>query len=150
MSQSLLAVVGILTLPPDAQWSHNGVMVAGGNGYGDDINQLNDACGLGIDDDNQSIVIAYCWNYCIVERKISASNGKVIAGGQDQANRLDQLYYPTDVLIDSETNSLLIADRDNRRVFRWSRRQETTQSQVIVDNIYYFGLAIDHQRYLCL
>ena len=66
---------------------------------------------------------------------MGASHGKVIAGGQGQGNRLDQLDRPTDVLIDKETNSLFIADRWNRRVLRWSRRQETTQGEVIVDNI---------------
>ena len=58
MAQSLLFVVGMLTPSPDAQRSQNGVTVVGGNGYDDDINQLNDALGLDIDDDNQTIVIA--------------------------------------------------------------------------------------------
>ena len=44
--------------------------------------------------------------------------------------------------------SLFIADAGNRRVLRWSRRQETTQGEVIADNIACYGLAIDHQRYL--
>ena len=61
---------------------------------------------------------------------------------------MDQLNYPTDVLIDKETNSLFIADRFNRRVLRWSRSQGTTQGEVIVDNIFCIGLAMDHQRYL--
>ena len=59
-----------------------------------------------------------------------------------------ELNHPTDVLIDKETNSLFIADRENRRVVRWSRRQETTQGEVIDDNIGCWGLAMDHQRYL--
>ena len=138
----------MFTLPTNARWSQNGVTVAGGNGYGNAVNQLNGPIGLDIDDDNQSIVIADCVNHRIVEWKIGAINGKVIAGGQGQGNRLDQLNYPTDVLIDKETNSLFIADRWNRRVVRWSRRQETTQGEVIVDNIGCWGLAIDHQRYL--
>ena len=54
-------------------------------------------------------------NHRIVEWKIGATHGKVIAGGQGQGYRLDQLNNPTDILIDKETNSLLIADRDNRR-----------------------------------
>ena len=122
--------------------------VAGGNGCGDAINQLWYPYGLDIDDDNQSIVIADWGNHRIVEWKMGASHGKVIAGGQGRGNRLDQLNHPTDVLIDKETNSLLIADRSNRRVLRWSRRQETTQGEVIIDNIDCWGLAMDHQRYL--
>ena len=79
---------------------------------------------------------------------MGASNGEVIAGGQGKGSRLDQLNYPSDVLIDKETNSLFIADQGNRRVVRWSRCQETTQGEVIVDNVLCEGLAMDHQRYL--
>ncbi|CAF4234016.1 unnamed protein product, partial [Rotaria sordida] len=49
-------------------------------------------------------------------------NGQVVAGGRDQGNRLDQLNSPTDVLIDKETDSLIICDSMNQRVVRWSRR----------------------------
>ena len=138
----------MLTLPTNARWSQNGVTVAGGNGYGNVLNQLSFPYGLDIDDDNQSIVIADCVNHRIVEWKMGASHGKVIAGGGGRGNRLDQLKCPTDVLIDKETNSLFIADRGNRRVLRWSRHQETTQGEVIIDNVVCEGLAIDHQRYL--
>ena len=138
----------MLTLPTNARWSQNGVTVAGGNGDGNAVNQLNNPRGLDIDDDNQSIVIADSWNDRIVEWKMGASHGKVIAGGRGQGNRLDQLSYPSDVLIDKETNSLFIADQGNGRVLRWSRRQEATEGEVIVDNIDCWGLAIDHQRYL--
>ena len=122
--------------------------VAGGNGCGNAVNQLNLPFGLDIDDDNQSIVIADHVNHRIIEWKIGASHGKVIAGGQGHKNGLDRLTNPTDVLIDKEMNSLLIADRNNRRVLRWSRRQNTTQGEMIIDNIFCRGLAIDHQRYL--
>ena len=138
----------MLTLSTNAQWSQNGVTVAGGNGYGNATNQLWHPYGLDIDDDNQSIVIADHVNYRIIECKIGAINGKVIAGGQGEGNRLDQLNCPNDVLIDKETNSLFIADRGNGRVVRWSRRQETTQGEVIIDNIDCTGLAMDHQRHL--
>ena len=138
----------MVTVPTNARWSQNGVTVAGGNRECNAVNQLNRPCGLDIDDDNQSIVIADCENHRIVEWKIDASNGKVIAGGQGRGNRLDQLNYPTDVLIDKETNSLFIADRRNRGVVRWSRCQGTTEGEVSVDNIDCYGLAIDHQRYL--
>ena len=141
-------IVDIFTLPKNARWSQNGVTIAGGNGRGNAINQLYNPYGLDIDDDNQSIVIADYGNHRIVEWQMGASNGKVIAGGQGHGYRLDQLYYPTDVLIDKETKSLLISDHANRRVVRWSRRQETTQGEVIVNNIDCWGLAIDHQRYL--
>ena len=103
----------MLTLSPNPQWPEKGVTVAGGNGCDDDTNKLYYPHRLRIDHDNQSIVIADCWNHRTVEWKMGAKNGKVIAGGRNQGNRLDQLNYPLDVLIDKETNSLLIADEGN-------------------------------------
>ncbi|CAF1151689.1 unnamed protein product [Rotaria sordida] len=75
------------------------------------------------------------------------TNGQVVAGGNGKGNRLDQLYYPTDVLIDKETDSLIICDYASRRVVRWSRRSGTTQGEILIDNISCWGLAMDDQRY---
>ncbi|CAF1365013.1 unnamed protein product [Rotaria sordida] len=75
------------------------------------------------------------------------TNGQVVAGGNGEGNRLDQLYGPKDVLIDKETDSLIICDRLNRRVVRWSRRSGTTQGEILIDNIHCYGLAMDDQRY---
>ncbi|CAF1444807.1 unnamed protein product [Rotaria sordida] len=76
------------------------------------------------------------------------TNGQVVAGGNGYESRLDQLYRPTDVLIDKETDSLIICDRNNRRVVRWSRRSGTTQGEILIDNIGCWGLAMDDQRHL--
>ena len=57
-SQSLLSIVGMLTLTCNVGWSQNGVTVAGGNGYDDSTNQLNIPHGFDINDDNPSVVIA--------------------------------------------------------------------------------------------
>ncbi|CAF4347652.1 unnamed protein product, partial [Rotaria magnacalcarata] len=61
---------------------------------------------------------------------------------------LHQLKYPTDVLIDKETDSLIICDYGNDRVVRWSRRSGATQGEILIDNINCWGLAMDEQRYL--
>ncbi|CAF4065231.1 unnamed protein product [Rotaria sordida] len=76
------------------------------------------------------------------------TNGQVVAGGHGEGNRLDQLIWPTDVLIDKEMDSLIICDHMNRRVVRWSRRSGTTQGEILVDNITCYGLAMDDQRNL--
>ena len=109
--------------------------MATGNNCGDGISQLNCPFGLDIDDDSQCIVIADCWNHLIVDWKMGENNGKLFAGGRGRGNPWDQLKCPIDVLMDKEKNSLLIADRGNRQVLRWSRRQGTTPSEVIFDNI---------------
>ncbi|CAF1355262.1 unnamed protein product [Rotaria sordida] len=76
------------------------------------------------------------------------TNGQVVAGGHGEGNRLDQLIWPTDVLIDKEMDSLIICDHMNRRVVRWSRRSGTTQGEILVDKITCYGLAMDDQRNL--
>ncbi|CAF2853640.1 unnamed protein product [Rotaria sp. Silwood2] len=76
------------------------------------------------------------------------TDGQVVAGGNGEGNGLNQLNHPTDVLIDKETDSLIICDWQNRRVVRWSRRSGKTQGEIIVDNIDPYGLAMDDRRYL--
>ncbi|CAF2150752.1 unnamed protein product, partial [Rotaria magnacalcarata] len=61
---------------------------------------------------------------------------------------LHQLDRPADVLIDKETDSLIICDCGNDRVVRWSRRSGTTQGEILIDNIDCYGLAMDEQRNL--
>ncbi|CAF2993306.1 unnamed protein product [Rotaria sp. Silwood2] len=118
---------GFIYLPPSAQWTQEGVTVAGGNGEGDNANQLN--CLLGFclihdDDDNQqqqktmvTIIIADFWNHRVVQWKTddTSKNGQVITTGEDEGNKLAR---STDVLYDKETDSFLIADSGNQRVLR--------------------------------
>ncbi|CAF1510304.1 unnamed protein product, partial [Rotaria sordida] len=137
----------IPNIPVDARWVQKGVTVAGGHGWGSATNRLYYPEGLFVDDD-QTIVIADFWNHRITQWKMGDTNGQVVAGGNGQGNQLDHLNLPTDVLIDKETDSLIICDRDNRQVVRWSRRNGTTQGEILIDNIRCWGLAMDDQRYL--
>ncbi|CAF4333009.1 unnamed protein product, partial [Rotaria magnacalcarata] len=120
-------------IPANATWTQNGVTVAGGNGEGDATNQLNRPFGLFADDD-QTVVIADHRNQRIIQWKNGdTTNGQVVAGGKGEGNGLHQLNYPTDVLIDKETDSLIICE--GIRVVRWSRRSGTTQDEILIDNI---------------
>ncbi|CAM4985001.1 unnamed protein product [Rotaria socialis] len=130
------------------KWVQNGVTIAGGNGGGGATNQLSIPHGLFVDDD-QTVVIADYDNHRIVQWKSGdTTNGQVVAGGKGLGNGLNQLQYPTDVLIDKETNSLIICDQGNQRVVWWSRRSITTQGEILIGNIACFGLTMDEQRYL--
>ncbi|CAF2143723.1 unnamed protein product [Rotaria magnacalcarata] len=137
-----------INIPANAKWSQNGVTIAGGNGSGNATNQLNSPCGLFVDDD-QTVTIADWWNNRIIQWKNGdTTNGQVVAGGNGEGNGLNQLNGPTDVLIDKETDSLIICDYENQRVVRWSRRSGTTQGEILIDNIHCWGLAMDKQRYI--
>ncbi|CAF1422848.1 unnamed protein product, partial [Rotaria sordida] len=105
----------IPNIPVDARWAQNGTTVAGGHGWGNANNQLNNPNGLFVDDD-QTVVIADWLNHRIIQWKVGDTSGQVVAGGNGPGNRLDQLNQPTDVLIDKETDSLIICDWGNRRV----------------------------------
>ncbi|CAF4712000.1 unnamed protein product, partial [Rotaria socialis] len=95
------------------------------------------------------VVIADHANHRIVQWKNGdTTNGQVVAGGKGQENGLHQLNGPTDVLIDKETDSLIICDYGNGQVVRWSRRSGTTQGETLIDNIDCWGLAMDSQRNL--
>ncbi|CAM2724887.1 unnamed protein product [Rotaria socialis] len=137
-----------INIPANATWKQNGVTIAGGHVQGDATNQLSYPQGLFIDDD-QTVVIADNWNHRIMQWKNGdTANGQVVAGDKDPGNELHQFRYPTDVLIDKETDSLIICDWRNRRVVRWSRRSGTTQGEILIDKIACYGVAIDQQRYL--
>ncbi len=105
--------------------------------------QLSLPHGICIDDDG-TIYIADCSNDRIVQWKPNATKGEIVAGGNRKGNRLNQLNCPTDVIIDHETNSLIIADRDNRRVIQWSR-QNKTEGEILISDIDCSRLAMGKQ-----
>ncbi|CAF2121692.1 unnamed protein product [Rotaria magnacalcarata] len=137
-----------VNIPANAKWSQNGVTIAGGHGRGGATNQLNYPWGLFVDDD-QTVVIADMYNNRIIQWKNGdTTNGRVVAGGKGQGNRLNQLNRPRGVLVDKATDSLIICDWMNQRVVRWSRRRATTQGKILIDKIACWGLAMDEQRNL--
>ncbi|CAM4842780.1 unnamed protein product [Rotaria magnacalcarata] len=162
-------------IPVKARWAQNPVTVVGGNGRANATNQLAYSRGL-FADDYQTSVIADIWNHRIVQWMKDDMNGQVVAGGRPywwrhpskglwvgkvtlsrnfatagdrgRGDRLDQWKYPTDVLIDKETDSLIISDYENGRVVRWSRQSGTTQGEILINYIFCIGLAMDDQRNL--
>ena len=96
-------------------------------------------------DDEDTVIVADTWNHRIVEWKRDATNGTVLAGGNGQGKRADQLSYPTDVILDKETDSLIICDCMNNRVTRWPRRKGIQSGETIIDNILCWGLVRDDE-----
>ncbi|CAF1125421.1 unnamed protein product [Adineta steineri] len=140
-STTTAASSSIINIPPDATWAQHGVIVAGGNGQGNELNQLYTPHGLYVDED-QTVFIADFDNYRVMEWKYGATSGQVVAGGNGEGNRLNQLDKPTDVIIDKKTDSFIICDHGNRRVVRWSRRDQTS-GQIIISDVACWGLAMD-------
>ncbi|CAF4195721.1 unnamed protein product, partial [Adineta steineri] len=125
------------------KWRQNAITVAGGNGYGEKLNQLSSPAGIFVDE-NKNILIADYDNHRIVEWKYNAKEGQTIAGGSGRGNRMHQLTSPTDLIIDQQNHSIIIADYANRRVIQWLNQKQ----QILIDDIDCRGLAIDKHRFL--
>ncbi|CAM4983629.1 unnamed protein product [Rotaria socialis] len=77
-------------------------------------------------------------------RESGATSGQVVAGGNGPGNQPNQLNRPVDVIVDKETDSLIICSRGNQRLVRWSRRSRKT-GETIIENIDCLGLTMDDQ-----
>ncbi|CAF1423110.1 unnamed protein product [Adineta steineri] len=125
------------------KWKQNAITVAGGNGQGQQVNQLNGPEGIFIDK-NKNIFIADFYNHRIVEWKYNAKEGQIIAGGNGRGDQIDQMNYTTDVIIDQQNHSIIIADRGNKRVIQWLNQNQ----QILIENISCYGLAMDKHGFL--
>lgn len=124
----------------------NRIIVVGGNGQGNGLDQLNCPNGIYVDND-QTIYIAEWSNHRIIEWKNGATSGQIVAGGNGQGNQTDQLSNPTDVLVDKENNTIIICDYGNKRLVRWPCHNGT-HGEIIISDIACWGLAMDNNRYL--
>ncbi|CAF4065792.1 unnamed protein product, partial [Adineta steineri] len=120
-----------------------GTTVAGGNGQGAGLNQLNCPQGIFIDND-RSIYIADTLNHRIVKWKLNSNEGQIIAGENGQGNQNNQLNWPMDIIFDKENNSFIISDMGNKRVIRYFDQNQ----QTIMSNINCWGLTIDKNGFI--
>ncbi len=79
--------------------------------------------------------------------KNGATSGELVAGGNGQGNLSNQLNCPRNMIVDKKNGFLIICDRGNDRVVRWSLRNGT-DGETIISAIDCGGLAIDNNGYL--
>ncbi|CAF1230684.1 unnamed protein product [Adineta steineri] len=125
------------------KWKQYAITIAGGNGYGQKLNQLKYPEGILIDE-NKNIYIADRSNDRIVEWKWNTKTGQIVAGGNREGSRMNQLNSPTDMLVGPQNHSIIIADRGNSRVIQWLNQTQ----QILIDNIDCYSLAMDKNGYL--
>ncbi|CAF1340232.1 unnamed protein product [Adineta steineri] len=99
------------------QGDEKGELVAGGNGKGNHLNQLNQPAFIFIDEDF-SLYISDFYNHRVVKWTKDAKEGIIVAGGNGNGNSLKQLSYPYGVIID-HLGQIYVADSGNDRVMRW-------------------------------
>ena len=139
MKRCSSSVLVLPTLPLNTRWNQQAITV---------LKELYWPRGLAVDEDDGTVYVADHNNHRIMATTAD-NDGKtnvLVAGGNGQGSGLDQLNYPIDVLMDKETRSLIISDRNNHRIIRWSLEKGTKQGEIMIGNIQYcFGLAIDDE-----
>ncbi len=106
-----------------------GTIVAGGNGKGDQLNQLNWPTFIFVDDD-YSLYVSDYENHRVMKWVKDSKEGIVVAGGNAEGNSLRQLSSPTGVIVD-QLGQIYVADFENNRVMRWC--QGAKEVMIVVD-----------------
>ncbi|CAF1590715.1 unnamed protein product, partial [Adineta steineri] len=132
----------------------NGKIVAGGNGKGTNLNQLNCPTFMFVDDDC-SLYISDCANHRIIKWLKDAKQGIIVAGGNGEGSSFKQLSGPKGIIVD-EFNQIYVADYGNNRVMRWI--EGATKGSIVVGGngrgeelnqlFYPMNLSFDQQRNL--
>ena len=112
-----------------------GKVVAGGNGQGPRLKQLNHPTYICIGK-NRSIYISDSFNDRVVRWDEDAEAGVVVAGGHGKGRRLDQLDNPTGIVVDS-LSTVYVGDFYNGRVMRW--RQGAKKGEIIAGDKHLMG-----------
>lgn len=118
----------------------NGLLVAGGNGPGRSLSQLNHPSYLFVDR-QQTVYVSDHRNHRVMKWNKDAKEGIIVAGGRDWGRALAQLEYPQGIFVDT-LGSVYVVDSGNNRVMRWS--QGAKQGTIVVGGNAFRG-AGEHQ-----
>ena len=80
----------------------NGIVVAGGNGQGNQLNRLNWPTCLFVDEE-QTVYVSDYYNHRVMKWNKYAKEGIVVAGGEGQGNALTQLSYHRGLFVDTSS-----------------------------------------------
>ncbi|CAF1335856.1 unnamed protein product [Rotaria sp. Silwood1] len=95
----------------------HGTVVAGGNGQGYRLDQLNVPTRVFVDHDH-SVYVSDSGNHRVMKWIKDAKEGIVVAGGQNQGDSLTQLSQPQGVIVD-RFSTVYVSDWNNHRIMRW-------------------------------
>lgn len=132
----------VLKFPPGSDQTTYGVVVAGGNGFGQSLLQMNSPVGVLIDNTGQ-LYVADRDNHRILRYppgSNSTTPGVIVAGGNGAGPGLDQLYQPVSMLMDA-AGDLYISEYKNHRVSKWTPSAPPTQGTVVAGTSGVFGNA---------
>ncbi|CAF0919422.1 unnamed protein product [Adineta steineri] len=99
-----------------------GTVVAGGNGNGKRLNQLDSPSYLFVNREH-SVFISDSNNRRVMKWASGAKEGMIVAAGQGQGGVLSQVLNPAGVLVD-QSGTVYVADFENNHVLRCSQRTQ--------------------------
>jgi serine/threonine-protein kinase len=105
--------------------------VAGGNGKGSNLTQLDGSYGIFVDE-NGTVYVADSFNRRVVKWKPNALSGELVAGGRGRGNASDQLTEVADVIVD-KNGTMYITDHQNGRVQQWFPGAQTGQTIIEIN-----------------
>ncbi|CAF0849049.1 unnamed protein product [Didymodactylos carnosus] len=127
-----------------ARGSPTGTLVAGGNGKGDGLHQLNNSQNVAVDSEG-TVYVSDTDNHRVMKWMTGAKEGIRVAANGEAGGELYQLKEPTDLLLDKKNNSIIICDFGNRRVMEWSLQSGASEGKAIIDGVYCSGLAMNDE-----
>ncbi|CAF4119017.1 unnamed protein product, partial [Adineta steineri] len=99
------------------EYNNEGIIVAGGNGRGNQLNQLNHPTDIFVDED-QSVYVSDFSNHRVMKWRKDINEGRIVAGGNGRGKNLNQLSSPEGIFVD-DLGQIYVADHENHRVMRW-------------------------------
>ncbi|CAF1569568.1 unnamed protein product, partial [Adineta steineri] len=136
------------------EYNNEGIVVAGGNGAGNQLNLLRHPTFIFVDED-QSVYVSDYSNHRVMKWIKDAKEGTVVAGGNGHGGEFNQLYHPQGVFVD-DLSQIYVADQLNNRIMRWCEGKE--EGEIVVGGNgsgghpnqlnYPHGLSFDDERNL--
>ena len=96
-----------------------GTTVAGGNGFGKELNQLHNPFGIAVDNAG-AIYVSELSNLRVTKWNAGGSEGEIVAGGNGEGSDPDQLAIPMGIAVNKK-GDLFVADTYNHRVQLWEK-----------------------------
>ncbi|CAF1494265.1 unnamed protein product, partial [Adineta steineri] len=110
------------------EYNNEGVIVAGGNGQGNQLNQLSFPNFIFVDED-QSVYVSDSSNHRVMKWRKGAKEGQIVAGGNGYGENLNQLSLSDGVVVD-DLGQIYVIDWGNDRVMRWCEGKE--EGEIVV------------------
>lgn len=125
-----LSGVRVIKFPPNSTSLTNGVVAAGGNGYGTALNQFDSPSALFVDGAGNLYVTDKTRILKFPPGSTSATNGTIVAGGSE-GTALNQFKYAFDVWVDA-AGYIYVYDEYNYRVMKFPPNSTAGTNGVVV------------------